>query len=159
MATNKSVNAGAGIDPALLAGSDPEVDALKAKIAQLLEENAALRTSAAVEEDGSANSSASASKERFGIVIDEGSGQFDLTEVPVQVNGRAYQIARGKYVEVPAEVISVLNDAVIDKAVSNTDATGMPAGITLRSMRRFPFQNFGLVIDADGKRVREPQAA
>jgi hypothetical protein len=79
--------------------------------------------------------------------------------VPVQVNGRAYQITRGRYVEVPSEVVSVLRDAVIDKAVSVNDDRGMPNGIVLRPTRRFPFQELGMVINDAGERVREPLAA
>lgn len=163
-----NVNAGAGIDPELLVEdttpSESNAD-LHERIRQLEAANQALRDSALdaafnpEAADGTANSSAASSKERYGIVVDEGSGQFDLAEVPVQVNGRAYQIRRGAYVEVPKEVISVLTDAVIDKAVSVNDPNGMPAGITMRAMRRFPFQNFGLAIDASGKRVQEARVA
>lgn len=162
----KTSNAGAGIDLDVLGDSDPtvspEMAALQAQVAQLLQDNQAMREAAAagdLEDVASASSSSSASKERFGITIDEGSGKHDLQEVPVQVNGRAYQIMRGQYAEVPMEVINVLNDAIIDKAISSVDALGMPAGITMRKMRRFPFQNHGLAIDADGKRVREAVAA
>ena len=162
----KNSNAGAGIDPTLLGDSDPtispEMVALQAQVAQLLQENQAMREAATavdLEDQTTANSTSSASKERFGITIDEGSGKNDLQEVPVQVNGRAYQIMRGQYCEVPKEVISVLNDAVVDKAISSTDAQGMPSGITMRKMRRFPFQNHGMVINAAGERVREAAVA
>lgn len=159
----KNTNAGAGIDPSLLMSDDPLGDARDAELAQLretvrqlLDQNRAL-ADARKEEPGSASERSSSSKERYGIIIDEGHDQNDIAEVPVQVNGRAYQIKRGQYVEVPIEVISVLKDAVIDKSIAQFDATGMPAGIKVRPSRRFPFQEFGLAINDQGERVREPQ--
>lgn len=159
----KNTNEGAGIDPALFGegGKDPKDEAiatLQDQVRQLIEQNQALvaARNANLEDDNASERNA-ASKERFGIIIDEGHDQNDISEVPVQVNGRAYQIKRGQYVEVPREVVGVLKDAVIDKAIASFDAQGMPNGIKLRPSRRFPFQEFGLVIDAAGKRVREPQ--
>lgn len=158
----KNTNAGAGIDDALFApeveSSTAEVTALQEQVRQLIEQNQALAAARNANlEDDRASERGAASKERFGLIIDEGHDQNDISEVPVQVNGRAYQIKRGQYVEVPKEVISVLNDAVVDKAVASFDAMGMPNGIRMRASRRFPYQNFGLVIDAAGKRVKEPQ--
>ena len=159
----KNTNEGAGIDPSLLGeppamSTDDQIKALQLMVAQLTEQNRALiearRTNL---EDDNASERQATSKERFGIIIDEGHDVNDISEVPVQVNGRAYQIKRGQYVEVPREVISVLKDAVIDKAISSFDAMGMPNGIKMRPSRRFPFQEFGMAIDADGTRVREPQ--
>lgn len=162
----KNTNAGVGIDDALFAGpqalavdpKDAALAALHEQVRQLIEQNQALVAARNANlEDDSASERAAASKERFGLVIDEGHDQNDIGEVPVQVNGRAYQIKRGQYVEVPKEVINVLKDAVIDKAIASFDAMGMPNGIKLRPSRRFPFQEFGLVIDSAGKRVREAQ--
>ena len=159
----KNTNEGAGIDPSVLgeAPAMPAEDQLKAlqlMVAQLTEQNRALIEARRADlEDDNASERQAASKERFGIIIDEGHDVHDISEVPVQVNGRAYQIKRGQYVEVPREVISVLKDAVIDKAIASFDAMGMPNGIKMRPSRRFPFQEFGMAIDADGTRVREPQ--
>lgn len=168
----KNTNAGAGVDDALFAEPDvispaPEgttdpkdiaLAALQEQVRQLIEQNRALVEARNTNlEDDNASERGAASKERFGIIIDEGHDQNDISEVPVQVNGRAYQIKRGQYVEVPREVVGVLKDAVIDKAIASFDAQGMPNGIKLRPSRRFPFQEFGLVIDSTGKRVREAQ--
>ena len=162
----KNTNAGVGIDDALFAepqalAADPKdatLATLQEQVRQLIEQNQALVAARNANlEDDSASERGSASKERFGITIDEGHDQNDISEVPVCVNGRAYQIRRGAYVEVPREVVGVLNDAVIDKAIAAFDASGMPAGIKLRPSRRFPFQNFGMVIDASGKRIKDPQ--
>lgn len=159
--SESKINSGAGIDESLLEPApapapsidSDEVKKLKAQIANLMQVNKMLANAAIADES---NMSEASGKERFGIIIDEGLEQQALTEVPVGVNGRVYQIVRGMYVEVPKEVISVLNDAVEAKAVSSFDANGMPAGITMRNMRRFPFQNYGMAIDADGNRVQEP---
>lgn len=166
MTANKNSNAGAGIDLATLGEADPtvspEMAALQAQVAQLLQENKAMREVAVVvelEDPTVANSSSASSKERYGITLDEGSGQSDLAEVPVGINGRCYQLRRGAYIEVPKDVLGVLDNAVIDKAVSTVDANGMPAGLTMRAMRRFPYQNHGLAINAAGERVKEAQAA
>ena len=79
----------------------------------------------------------------------------DKTITP-QVNGRAYQIERGKRVEVPFEVVHVLENAVINKTIPVEDErTGLPNGHIVRPMRRFPFQNLGKVIDANGNRLTE----
>ena len=160
----KSMNEGAGIDLAELGLESPaqdprdaEMAAMRETIRQLMVQNQVLADARNSVEPNVANASNASSKERFGIIIDEGHDQNDITEVPVQVNGRAYQITRGQYVEVPREVVSVLKDAVIDKASAQFDKMGMPAGIKMRPSRRFPFQDFGMAINADGERVREPQ--
>lgn len=158
----KSTNEGAGIDPELFGEAQVpaavELAALRDQIRQLTEQNRALAEARNANlEDDRASERSAASKARYGIVIDEGSDQNDIGEVPVQVNGRAYIIKRGQYVEVPGEVVGVLKDAVIDKAVASFDAMGMPNGIKLRASRRFPFQEFGMVIDASGKRIKDPQ--
>lgn len=158
----KNTNAGVGIDDALfnpeVSPYEAELTDLKEQVRQLIEQNQALVAARNANlEDDNASERGAASKERFGIIIDEGHDQNDISEVPVQVNGRAYQIKRGQYVEVPREVVGVLKDAVIDKAIASFDAQGMPNGIKLRPSRRFPFQEFGLAIDAAGNRVREPQ--
>jgi hypothetical protein len=163
MANTQSINAGAGIDPELLddaPAEQPSVDlaAMQEQINALLAQNRALMEERkAIAGEGHDDTASASSKESFGIIIDEGSNPNDPSEVPVQVNGRAYQIRRGSYVEVPKEVISVLNDAVTDKTIPQFDAAGMPNGVKVRPSRRYPFREFGLVIDAAGKRVQAPQ--
>ncbi len=68
-------------------------------------------------------------------------------------NGRLYQIKRGQIVEVPMEVIDVLNHAVENKSIPKQDAQGNPAGYDVRAARRFPFQNYGKTVDAVGQRT------
>jgi hypothetical protein len=74
------------------------------------------------------------------ININESDDPQDLNEVPVQVNGRAYQIQRGRDVAVPPEVVLALEHAVVDKAIPMKDDTGMVRGFTLRPSKRFPFR-------------------
>lgn len=163
MENKPSINAGAGIDPELLGDataeqSQPSLAAMQKQIAALMAQNKALMDERkAIAGEAHDEVAQASSKERFGIIIDEGSGPNDPQEVPVQVNGRAYQIRRGAYVEVPREVVSVLNDAVVDKTIAQFDAAGMPNGIKVRPSRRYPFREFGLVIDKDGNRVQAPQ--
>lgn len=158
----EQINHGAGVPEEVL-GDDSK--ALKAKIRKLEKANAALRAgSKAPEQDtpkeGLATASQASTKARYAIVVEEGTEQHALPFVPVQVNGRTYQITRGRRVEVPPEVVGVLENAVIDKSIAQVDANGMPAGIITRPMRRFPFQNLGLAVDASGKRLMpEEQAA
>jgi hypothetical protein len=158
----EQVNQGAGV-PAEVLGDDDK--SLKAKIRKLEKDNAALRAKAkAPEQDkdapGVASASQASTKARYAIIVEEGNEQHSLPFVPVQVNGRAYQITRGQRVEVPPEVIGVLENAVVNKSIPQVDANGMPAGIITRPMRRYPFQNLGLAIDANGKRLMpEEQAA
>ena len=162
----KNTNAGAGIDDALfdepqtttVNPKDAALAALQEQVRQLIEQNQALVAARNANlEDDNASERGAASKERFGLIIDESQDSNGISEVPVCVNGRAYQIRRGAYVEVPREVVGVLKDAVIDKAIASFDANGMPNGIRLRPSRRFPFTEFGMVIDATGKRIKDPQ--
>ena len=104
---------------------------------------------------GVANTSTASSKERWAITLDEGQDINAPSDVPIQPNGRVYNIQRGKRVEVPWDVISVLQDAVVDKTIPQIDNAGMPNGFITRPMRRFPFQIHGQTVDKDGKRLDE----
>lgn len=153
--SEQKLNEGAGVPDELLGGSD-DVEALKARIRELEQANQAQRAVADVEEKdvGVATASSASTKERYAIIIEEGAEANAIKRVPVQVNGRAYLIERGKRVEVPPEVVHVLENAVVDKSISVEDErTGLPNGIVVRPTRRFPFQNLGKVVDADGNRL------
>lgn len=86
---------------------------------------------------------------RVVININESDDPQDLNEVPVQVNGRAYQIQRGRDVPVPPEVVVALENAVIDKAIPMKDDTGIIRGFTLRPTKRFPFR----IVDEDSMKL------
>jgi hypothetical protein len=154
--SEQKLNEGAGVPDELLGGSD-DVEALKARIRELEQANQAQRAAAdGVEEKevGVATASSASTKERYAIIVEEGGEANAIKRVPVQVNGRAYLIERGKRVEVPPEVVHVLENAVVDKSIPVEDErTGLPNGIVVRPTRRFPFQNLGKVVDADGNRL------
>jgi hypothetical protein len=159
--SEQKLNEGAGVPDELLGGSD-DVEALKARIRELEQANQAQRVAVEAEEKevGLATASSASTKERYAIIVEEGGEANAIKRVPVQVNGRAYLIERGKRVEVPPEVVHVLENAVVDKSISVEDErTGLPNGIVVRPTRRFPFQNLGKVVDADGNRLDGALAA
>lgn len=51
------------------------------------------------------------------IIIDETRDSTEMQNVPVGVNGRMWIIKRGEEVEVPLEVLEVLDHAVVEKTV------------------------------------------
>jgi hypothetical protein len=159
--SEQKLNEGAGVPDELLGGSE-DVEALKARIRELEQANQAQRATGDVEEKevGLATASSASTKERYAIIVEEGGEANAIKRVPVQVNGRAYLIERGKRVEVPPEVVHVLENAVVDKSIPVEDErTGLPNGIVVRPTRRFPFQNLGKVVDADGNRLDGALAA
>lgn len=134
--------------------TDPQIVALKAQLAAAEKANAELRSAKQPAGDTtSANSSRASSKERFAIMIDEAREANEVDPVPVSVNGRLYQLQRGVIVEVPREVVGVLSTAVEDRSIPKKDSAGNPAGFDVRKARRFPFQNFGMAVNAEGKRT------
>lgn len=154
---------------AIMAASDnPELARVKRALEDATAQLAALREKQAAEEAGQlrdyhnlpgvANASRASTKARYAITLEEARDSADAVEVFVQVNGRAYQIKRGLIVEVPPEVVNVLNDAVIDKTIVTMDARGMPEGFITRKARRFPFTLHGKTIDESGTRIRTIQA-
>lgn len=158
-------NEGTTANSAALAGieevqpvSGPTVAELQEVIRKMELEKAMLKKAAEDrqlkdEHAKSANESRSSTLERFAILIEEARDPNEVDPVPVGCNGRLYQIKRGKVVEVPLEVIDVLNHAVENKSIPKQDAHGNPAGYDVRPARRFPFQNYGKTVDAKGTRT------
>lgn len=141
----------------LLAIAEAEVAAAKAKSAaqdELIKALEAKKLAAEIraeELSRDANVSHASSKKRFRIQLDEARDKTEAREVDVGVNGRTYKIKRGVPVDVPEEVVSVLNDAVAGRAESITDErTGIESGVEYVNARRFPFQNFGQSKDENG---------
>lgn len=135
--------------------NDPAVTQLQAKLAAVELENSELRRKAEAKQlvdqhAGAANESHASSKERWAIVIDEARDANEIDPVFVGANGRGYLLKRGQAVKVPREVVSVLSDAVEDRAVPKFDTRGNPIGLDIRRARRFPFTNLGLAVDAAG---------
>lgn len=102
---------------------------------------------------GTANESHPSSKVRYAIMIEEGRDDNDMNPVYVGVNGRGYSIKRGQIVEVPKEVLSVLDTAVESRSTPRTDANGIIAGFNTREARRFPYRNYGKIVDENGERT------
>jgi len=143
-----------GLEVKLVEAQNAEI----ARLTKIIEELTAANLSAQEAPElviPGANASRASSKERWAIIVDEGNDATELSFVPVGVNGRVYQITRGRVVEVPLEVLGVLDHAILDKAITTVDsATGMPNGSVTRKVRRFPYQKLGKAIDSDGKRVQ-----
>lgn len=74
------------------------------------------------------------SDERVGIIIAESDNPKD-THVFVSVNGYAYHIKRGERVDVPREVIHVLENAVESRLVQVGEGRH-----ELKSFHRYPFR-------------------
>lgn len=75
-------------------------------------------------------------EKRVKLTIHEQEGSAGKQDVPVSVNGYAYQIKRGIEVEVPESVIHVLENAVM-----TVFEPGEKAGTFVeRNVRRFSFQ-------------------
>lgn len=143
-----------GLEVKLAEAQTEEIARLTKMIGELQAANAsALDVEVSAPATGNANRASS--KERWAIIIDEGNDSTELSFVPVGVNGRVYQIQRGRVVEVPIEVLGVLDHAILEKAVTTVDnVTGMPNGSNTRKVRRFPYQKLGKAIDITGTRVQ-----
>jgi hypothetical protein len=73
---------------------------------------------------------------RVRIVIEESDDENSSSDVFVSVNGYGYQIRRGIPIEVPEEVVGVLNHAVTTKMVQNMETYEM----TYRDVSRYNFK-------------------
>lgn len=96
-----------------------------------------------------ASVSSASTKDRVVININEAQNPFDPVDVPVQVNGRMYQIKRGVDVGVPPEVVHALDNAEIGRAKQKIDNNGMPAGVEFVPAKRFPYR----IVDSKSMQV------
>ena len=121
---------------------DAEIARLKAVIAKqekdLLERNA------------DSSISRSANKRRIRIILASARDASEGNRVFASVNGRAYDMARNVPVDVPPEVVDVLNNAVQGRAQPHFDIKGNMNGVEFVEGHRFPFQIVGESIDIDG---------
>jgi hypothetical protein len=138
--------------------ADEEIALLRQRVAAQEELNKALEAKKLAAEiraealSNAANVSRASSKARYRIILDEGRDKSDQKRVPVQVNGRAYDLQRGVELDVPEEVVSVLNDAVSGRAEPIEDPrTGILSGVEYVNSRRFPFQRLGKSRDEAGE--------
>lgn len=104
-------------------------------------------------DDERANVGRPASKERFRIVIDEAQEEGADPTVFIGYQGNGNTIKRGWEVDVPVEWLHILDNAVETRFVMSKDSRGMPTGLTARNMRRFPYRNYGMAVDAEGKKL------
>lgn len=152
----------AEVAKALAAHTDPEVERLKEHIRALEAEKAAAEAKQAASQladhhnrPGVANESHASTLTRYAIVLEDARDANEINPVPVSVNGRAYQLKRGVRLEVPPEVVNVLNDAVTERSIPVVGEEGILSGMTTRKARRFPFMLIGKAVDETGKRLLE----
>lgn len=131
---------------AKLAESEKNLAAANAKLAAQLEDRHA--------KPGTANESNASSIERWAIVVEEGRDENEINPVYIGVNGRGYSMKRGEVVEVPREVLSVLDTAVELRATPVADTNGVASGFKTREARRFPYRNLGKIVDSNGQRLK-----
>jgi len=150
----------AEVAKALAAHQDPKVAELQETIKRLEAEKAEMQAKRDAEQlldqhnrPGVANESRASSLTRYAIVLEEARDANEVNPVPVSVNGRAYQLKRGVRLEVPAEVVNVLNDAVTERSIAVVGEGDILSGITTRKARRFPFMLIGKAVDETGKRL------
>lgn len=122
-----------------------EVKELKQRIATMELENAERLKDTGISE--------ASSKRRVRIRIAEAHDENEPPRVFVGVNGRAYYIMRNRDVDVPPEVVEVLNNAIQERVGKHIDEKGVEAGIEFIEAHRFPFVNLGDSIDVHGNRL------
>lgn len=71
----------------------------------------------------------------------------------VQINGRNYQIRRGQTVDVPPEVVLVLDQAVHSLPIVDPDSSRV---LGYQDAHRVPYQVMGLAIDHNGNQLMDP---
>lgn len=142
-----------------------EVESLKAQIAALTEkletEHLAGLAAEPPEEGvpGEATVSKASTKARYQIIVEESNNPGDPVEITPSVNGRMYQIRRGVPVDLPPEVLEVLDNAVQTALIQQFDQNGKPIGWTTRDNRRFAYTFIGKSFDEDGNALTLPAYA
>lgn len=106
---------------------------------------------------GVATESSASTKVRYRIVVEPSTEEGAPTTVTPSVNGRMYAIKRGEPVDVPPEVLHVLDNAVQGTLVKSQDDRGNSLGYEVRDSRRFPYQVLGQSRDADGNSLPVPE--
>lgn len=124
---------------------DAEIERLKAVIAK--------QEKALAERNADSSISRSANKRRIRIILASARDSSEGQRVFASVNGRGYDMARNMPVDVPPEVVDVLNNAVQGRAQPHFDVKGNMNGVEFVEGHRFPFQIVGEAVDIEGKRV------
>ena len=137
--------AGSAAESAETAKLKSEMAALQKQIVDLIREREE-RT----EHDSSLSNASS--PRRMRIIISESRGGADPARVFVGVNGRGYDIQRNVEVDVPVEVVGVLENAIAGRAIPRVNERGITAGVDFVPGQRFPFRNLGESVDIHGNR-------
>lgn len=127
---------------------DAEIAKLKAVIAKQEKDLA--------ERNADSSISRSANQRRIRIVLAAARDSSEGQRVFASVNGRAYDMARNIPVDVPPEVVGVLNNAIQGRAQPHFDLKGNMNGVEFVDGHRFPFQVVGEAVDINGKQVLPP---
>ena len=152
----------------VVADQEPDVPNTKDLLAQIaaltaqLEDNRAAGVAEDPKEEGTpgeATSSKASTKARYQIIVEESNNPGDPMEITPSVNGRMYQIRRGIPVDLPPEVLEVLDNAVQTALIQQYDQNGKPIGWTTRDNRRFAYTFIGKSIDEDGTPLKLPAYA
>jgi hypothetical protein len=139
----------------------PQVQELKDKLAKAEAENTTLKAAKEATQmadlhnkPGIGNESHASTKARYGITLDSARDKNEIDPVFLGCNGRAYLLKRGKYLEVPPEVIGILNHAVQTITVTTfNERTGVADGATSHNARRFPYRMHGKAVNEKGERL------
>lgn len=128
----------------------PSAEALAEQIKELERRNRVLTDKLDKAVLGKSTGSRSSGKKRVRILVEEGRLQSDQDYVFVGVQGRGYRIRRGFEVDVPPEVVEVLEHARQGVVKPRPAKTG---GVDFIRSQRFPFRNLGTAVDSDGNRL------
>jgi hypothetical protein len=126
-----------------VAGQDPALTAALKRIAELEKEKA---DRAELE----SNISQASSQKRLRIFIEEKRSSSEIDPVFVGCNGRGYYIKRGHEVDVPVEVVHILDNAIEGVVKPRPSTVG---GVDFIKSLRFPFRKLGLAVDENGTRL------
>lgn len=134
------------------AQADPELTAAAthAALVNAMARIAELEQEKADREELESTISQASSQKRLRIYIEEKRHSTEIDPVFVGCNGRGYYIKRGFEVDVPVEVVAILDNA-IEGVVKPRPAT--VGGVDFITSRRFPFRKLGVAVDEKGVRL------
>jgi hypothetical protein len=127
-------------------GGADQSEALKAALARIAE----LEKEKADREELESNISRASSQKRLRIFIEEKRSSSEIDPVFVGCNGRGYYIKRGHEVDVPVEVVHILDNAIEGVVKPRPSTVG---GVDFITSLRFPFRKLGLAVDENGTRL------
>lgn len=94
------------------------------------------------------------------VKLFEGSGENDLTYVPLSLNGFCIKVPRGADVILPKVFVTeCLDHAVETKVTPIRDRNGVSSGYSLRSAHRFPYSVIGAATPEEYQTFQREQRA